>query len=218
MVRSKLVICSQCGGTVWETTDLMDDLHNIGTCFTCKHKQSLMEQREKVEVEHLYNPKDVKRIRDEFVKRQNGIDPILKERFKEVAVLDHCHSSQHVRAALNRNCNAFEGKVVNAYVRCLKWLTDKPLSEILRNLADYYEDQERVMHKNPLHPAWIKRVNIEFNKLTEASKRKILKHLGCEEGANASERKRIFNKLVLSRKFTYFTLLEVLKHSKEAHG
>ena len=213
-VRSKLVICSQCGGTVWETTNLMDDLHNIGTCFTCKHKQSLTEQREKVEVEHLYNPKDVKRIRDEFVKRQNGIDPILKERFKEVAVLDHCHSSQHVRAALNRNCNAFEGKVVNAYVRCLKWLTDKPLSEILRNLADYYEDQERVMHKNPLHPAWIKRVNIEFNKLTEGSKRLVLKELGQPEGGNGTERKKLFQKAVLTKEHTFDKLKELIERVK----
>ena len=214
MVRSKLVICSQCGGTVWETTNLMDDLHNIGTCVTCKHKQSLREQREKVEVEHLYNPKDVKRIRDEFVKRQNGIDPILKERFKEVAVLDHCHSSQHVRAALNRNCNAFEGKVVNAYVRCLKWLTDKPLSEILRNLADYYEDQERVMHKNPLHPAWIKRVNIEFNKLPEALKRAVLKELGQPEGSNGTERKKLFQKAVLTKEHTFDKLKELIERVK----
>ncbi len=173
-----------------------------------------MEKIEKVEVEHLYNPKDVKRIRDEFVKRQNGIDPILKERFKEVAVLDHCHSSQHVRAALNRNCNAFEGKVVNAYVRCLKWLTDIPLPEILRNLADYYEDQERVMHKNPLHPAWIKRVNIEFNKLTEGSKRLVLKELGQPEGGNGTERKKLFQRAVLTKEHTFDKLKEVIERNK----
>lgn len=208
------VVCEVCAGMAWEVRELMDDLHNIGTCFTCKHKQSLTEQREKVEVEHLYNPKDVKRIRDEFVKKQNGIDPILKEPFKEVAVLDHCHSSQHVRAALNRNCNAFEGKVVNAYVRCLKWLTDKPLSEILRNLADYYEDQERVMHKNPLHPAWIKRVNIEFNKLAEGSKRSVLKELGQPEGGNGTERKKLFQRAILTRQFTFEGLKEMIERNK----
>ena len=207
------VVCEVCAGMAWEVRELMDDLQGLGTCVNCNHKQSLY-PRKKVQVEHLYNAKDVKRIRDEFVKRQNGIDPILKERFKEVAVLDHCHSSQHVRAALNRNCNAFEGKVVNAYVRCLKWLTDKPLSEILRNLADYYEDQERVMHKNPLHPAWIKRVNIEFNKLTEGSKRLVLKELGQLEGGNGTERKRLFQKAVLTKEHTFDKLKEVIERNK----
>ena len=214
MVRSKPVICSQCKGTQWDIRCHADDLQNIGTCLKCSHRQSLMEQREKIEVEHLYNPKDVKRIRDEFVKKQNGIDPILKEPFKEVAVLDHCHHSQHVRAALNRNCNAFEGKVVNAYIRCLKWLTDVPLPEILRNLADYYEDQERVMHKNPLHTAWIKRVNVEFNKLNEASKRAVLKELGQPEGGNGTERKKLFQKAVLTKEHTFDKLKELIERVK----
>lgn len=173
-----------------------------------------MNPEEDKQVEHLYNAKDVKRIRDEFVKKQNGIDPILKEPFKEVPVLDHCHHSQHVRAALNRNCNAFEGKVQNAYTRCLKWLTDMSLPEILRNLADYYEDQERVKHLNPLHPGWIKRVNIEFNKLNEAGKRAVLGELKQPVGTNGAERKKIFNKAVLSRSYTYEYLLQLIERNK----
>ena len=89
--------------------------------------------------ESLYTQNDVKRVRDELVKKQKGIDPVLKEPFKEVPCLDHDHTTQHVRAALNRNVNAFAGLVFNAYKRCLHWLTDKPLPDILRNLATYLE-------------------------------------------------------------------------------
>ena len=59
--------------------------------------------------EHLYTPADVKRVKDRLAKEQGGIDPILKEPFKETQVCDHDHTTQHVRAALNRNTNAFEG-------------------------------------------------------------------------------------------------------------
>ena len=206
------ITCILCGSSEWQITELMDDLHDIGTCIRCNHKQSL---REKVEIEHLYTPKDVKRIRDYFIEKQSGIDPILKEPFKETIALDHCHSSQHVRGALNRNSNAFEGKVVNAYVRCLKWLTDKPLSEILRNLADYYEKD---YSSNPLHPAWIKRVCIEFNKLPEGEKNKVLQEMGAPTGNNSSERKKFFRGMILTKKFTYARIFQMLKQKGEGCG
>lgn len=165
--------------------------------------------------EHLYTPADVKRCRDDLVKKQNGIDPILLEPFKEVPVLDHSHSTQRVRAALNRNCNAFEGKVTNAWVRCLKWLSDKPLPEILRNLADYYEDTERVEHTMPYHPGFIKRLCTDFASLNEASKKAILGTLGQEQGGNSTQRKALFRKAIMSRKYTFDYLKDLINREKE---
>lgn len=164
--------------------------------------------------EHLYTPADVKRVRDRLVKEQNGIDPILKEPFKEVPVLDHSHLTQRVRAALNRNCNAFEGKVANAYVRCLKWLTDIPLPELLRNLADYYEDTDRLTDM-PLHPGWIKRVCTDFNSLNEASKKIVLEALNQPPGSNATERKKAFKKAVLTKQFTFQGISDLINKEKE---
>lgn len=157
---------------------------------------------------HLYTSTDVKRVRDQLVKDQKGIDPILNEPFTETVCTDHDHSTMHVRAALNRNTNAFEGKVFNAYTRCLKWLTDVPLPDILRNLADYYEQDYSV---NPLHPSWIKRLHIEFNKLNEADKQRVLSAMNLEAGANGKIRKEIFRKGLLTKNYTYHDTLKLIK-------
>lgn len=163
--------------------------------------------------EHLYTPADVKRVKDRLAKEQNGIDPILKEPFKETLVCDHDHTTQHVRAALNRNSNAFEGKVWNAYIRCLKWLSDKPLSEILRNLADYYEQD---YSHNPLHPGFLKRLCTDFASLNEAGKKEVLHLMHQPQGSNATERKALFRKALLSKKFTFFEVKELIEERKKA--
>lgn len=163
-------------------------------------------------IEHLYTPADVKRVKDRLAKEQNGIDPILKEPFKETQVCDHDHTTQHVRAALNRNSNAFEGKVFNAWVRCLKWLSDKPLPEILRNLAEYYEQD---YSHNPLHPGFIKRLCTDYASLNEQGKREILHLMGQPQGANGAERKKLFRSAILSKKFTYQEVKQMIEERKK---
>ena len=162
--------------------------------------------------EHLYTPADVKRVKDRLAKEQNGIDPILKEPFKETQVCDHDHTTQHVRAALNRNTNAFEGKVFNAWVRCLKWLSDKPLPEILRNLAEYYEKD---YSNNPLHPGFLKRLCTDFASLNEKGKKEALHLLGQPQGNNATERRKLFRKALMTRKFTYDQVKAMIEERKK---
>ena len=163
------------------------------------------------EVEHLYTPADVKRVRDSLAKKQRGIDPILDEPFKETQVCDHDHTTQHVRAVLNRNTNAFEGKVFNAWVRCLKWLSDKPLPEILRNLADYYEQD---YSHNPIHPGFLKRLQTLFNSLPEGGKKAVLETLGQSQGGNSTERKKLFKTALMQRKFTYEEVKNLINEKK----
>lgn len=159
-----------------------------------------------VKPESLYTAGDIKRIRDFFVKKQKGIDPILKEAFKEPPVLDHDHDSQHCRAALNRNSNAFEGLVKNAHKRCLAWLTDVPLSTILRNLADYLEQD---YSGNPYHNAWLKRVKIDFKKLPAKHQDSVTIDLQgilgkeVKVGKNSKLRLEIFSSLILDRNLGY---------------
>ena len=163
------------------------------------------------EVEHLYTPVDVKRVRDGLSKEQKGIDPILNEPFKETQVCDHDHVTQNVRAVLNRNTNAFEGKVYNSWIRCLKWLSDKPLPEILRNLANYYEQD---YSKNPLHPGWLKRLCTDFASLNEAGKKDVLQCMNQPQGNNATERKALFRKALLTKKFTYEDTRNLINQTK----
>ena len=160
----------------------------------------------------LYTPTDVKQLREQLAKQQQGIDPILKEPFCETQALDHDHTTQHVRAVLNRNTNAFEGLVFNAYKRCLKWMTDKPLPEILRNLAVYLEQDYSHL---PYHPNWMKRVSIDFNKLKEQQKDDVLIELGSEKQGNAKARKAAFTVLVKDRALGYTEIVAAINKFKE---
>lgn len=162
--------------------------------------------------EHLYTPADVKRVRDRLAKEQGGIDPILKEPFKETQVCDHDHVTQHVRAALNRNTNAFEGKVYNAWVRCLRWLSDRPLPEILRNLAEYYEQD---YSHNPLHPGFLKRLCTDFASLPESDKKAVLESLGQSQGGNSTERKKLFKTALNTKKFTFEYIKNLINERKK---
>lgn len=167
---------------------------------------------EQNEVEHLYTVNDVKRIREMLYNLQNGIDPILKEPFSiSGACTDHDHVTQNVRSVLHRQVNAFEGKIQNAYIRCLKWMTDKPLPEILRNLADYYEAD---YSKNPIHTGFIKRLCTDFASLNEVGKKDVLQCMNQPQGNNATERKAIFRKALLTKKFTYEDTRNLINETK----
>lgn len=160
----------------------------------------------------LYTSSDIKIERDNFIKLQKGIDPILMQPFSEIVCLDHDHSTQNIRAALNRNTNAFEGLVVNAHKRCLKWLTDLPLPDILRNLAAYLEKDYSA---NPYHTAWLKRVQIDFKKLNANQQKIVLEKLGSEIGNNLEERLLFFKKKTLDRSLGYATISSLLNSAKE---
>ena len=162
--------------------------------------------------EDLYTTKDVERVRKLLVGEQGGIDPILQVPFKEPPCLDHDHETQLVRGALGRNSNAFEGKVYNAFVRCLRWQTDLSLIEVLKNLVLYLEKGCSV---SAYHPAWIKKAKTKFNALNEKQKDKVLVDLGYEKGGNSKQRKDIFAKVVLDRKLGYDTIREAIQAAKE---
>ncbi len=162
--------------------------------------------------ESLYNTKDVQRIRELLLRQQKGIDPILKQNLLlEDAVLDHDHVTQHCRAALHRQSNAFEGLVFNAYRRCLGWLTEESLPDILRNLADYLEMD---FQNNPYHVGWIKKVQTEFNQLNADQQRLVLKEIKADSGTNATARKNSFRKKILKDKLEYNDIKDILRKVK----
>ena len=146
-----------------------------------------------------------------FINIQNGIDPILEEKFSEVVVLDHNWNTQHCRAALNRNTNSFEGIVLRGYKRCLQWLTDKPLPDILRSLATYLEQD---YSRHPYHPGWMKRVNTDFNKLNAKGMQAVLENLGMQAGRNAVERKNIFKTALKRQDLGYDDFTKIIKEAE----
>jgi len=158
----------------------------------------------------LYTTSDIKKERKRLHDQQNGIDPILKEPVKfDDTVCDHDHTSQHTRAALHRQVNAFEGKVTNAYTRYLKWLTDIPLPDILRNLADYLELDHS---NNPHHPAWIKRVTTDFRKLGVKAQQSVLNGLDVQDvPTNSLTRCKAFQARLKTKKYNYEFVRDLIK-------
>ena len=162
----------------------------------------------------LYNTADVKKVREQLTKEQDnkcavtGLDIPTKQH-----VLDHAHDdTQFVRGVLHRQVNAFAGKAENAYTRLIAWWYPNDLPTLLRECADYLEKQPDGRYR---HNGWIKKVNTEFNKLKEAHKDVVLVALGQTKGKNGAERKKLFQRAVLTREFTYDTIRALILELKE---
>lgn len=137
----------------------------------------------------LKDSKDAAKYRNELLKKQNNIDPIIGITITK-PVLDHYHDkNQHCREVLQNEVNAFEGKVVNSYKRMLGHLTDMPIQEVLRNLADYLEknnaikDEEQVIH----HTALSIDVN-KFKRMPAQKQIEILESTGLIAESNTAKR------------------------------
>jgi hypothetical protein len=91
---------------------------------------------------------EIPEVRNLLLEYQDGIDPITKLKITD-PVLDHQHDGGFVRATLQREVNAFEGKVFNAYKRYIKHL-DVSLEETLIGLMEYWQMD---YSENPIHPA-----------------------------------------------------------------
>lgn len=158
----------------------------------------------------LKNSNDAAKYRNEKLKEQNGIDPIIGIKITR-PVLDHYHEgNQHCRQVLQNEVNGWEGRVANSFKRCLGHLTDMPLHEVLRNLADYLEknnnipEEEQVIH----HTALTVDVG-RFKRLPAGEQNSILRGLGLSEGSNVKERVKIARKAIKDG------ILDINKHIKK---
>ena len=116
-----------------------------------------------------------------------------------------------MRGVLHRQTNAFLGKLENAYIRYIKWWYVGTLSEFLRGCADYIEKEHP---KDYLHPAFIKSLQVQFNKLNEKQKQNVLSYFGEDKGCNGNQRKVIFKKFILKRTHSMTEILDVIKKEK----
>lgn len=160
------------------------------------------------DVVHLYTTADVARTRKILLEKQGNLDPITNLPIPDgQAVLDHDHKTQYVRAVLHRQSNAVLGKLENLWTRYLGWWYTGSLVDFLRGCADYLEKEHP---KEYVHPKFQKRLQTDFNKLPEASKRSVLSSLGSPEGSNGAERKKLFQRVLKSKEHTFEHMQEVI--------
>lgn len=145
----------------------------------------------------LKNDKEAAKYRIELLQEQKGIDPIIGVKITK-PVLDHQHhGNQHCRQVLQNEVNGWEGRVVNSYKRCLGHLTDMPVHEVLRNLADYIErnanmpEDEQVIH----HTALSVDVN-KFKRLSAKQQCDIIESFGLVPEGNVKKRALQARKLI----------------------
>lgn len=145
-------------------------------------------------VNRLRNSNEAATYRNHLLHKQNNIDPITHEHIND-PVLDHAHfGEQRCRAVLQRECNSFEGKVQNAFNRYMKHLTDKPLSEVLRNLADYLERDNSTL---PIHHTAITVDTGKFKRLPAEKQREILESFDIVPESNNIKRTKQARKLII---------------------
>ena len=162
---------------------------------------------------HLYTTKDVQKVREQLYKEQEGIDPITRLPIPEKQkVLDRDHSNHYVRAVLHRQTNAVLGKIENLWTRYLSYWYTGTLSDFLRGCADYIEKEHP---KEYLHPAFIKSLQVQFNKLNEKQKQNVLSKFNEPNGCNSSQRKLYFKKFILKRTHSMNEILDVIEKEKE---
>jgi hypothetical protein len=167
-----------------------------------------------VKTEDLYSPADVKRVREKLAKEQDHLDLATElELSLGRAVLDHKHDSeQFVRGVLLHEVNSFLGKIENAHKRHMNyWCKDVTLAQLLRRLANYLE---RPVDKRYRHPGWLAKAKTLFNSLNESQKKAVLVELNQSEGSNGKERVALFNKALLTKKFSFATIQTIINNKK----
>jgi hypothetical protein len=93
-------------------------------------------------------PKDIKSLREQFLKEQNGLCAICSEPLDiSEAVLDHCHVTGYIRSVLHRGCNCYIGHMENNQKR--NHISPNRLDKILRNFESYVSAHKPILH--PTH-------------------------------------------------------------------
>jgi hypothetical protein len=157
----------------------------------------------------LYTATDVKKTREKLLQSQKGLCRITEEPVVKPC-LDHAHDSNClVRGVLSHGINIFVGQIENAYRRRVAWWCSIPLPALLRRIAEYLENPDKEA-SGYRHVSWMKRLQIDFNKLPEASKRSVLSSLGSPEGSNGAERKKLFQRVLKSKEHTFEHMQEVI--------
>lgn len=163
-------------------------------------------------MKHLYTPDDVRKIRENILKKQDNACAVTGyELDPKETVCDHTHDrSQLVRGVLHRQTNVYLGKLENNYVRMMAWWYDGTLPNLLRDIADYLEKEPYPI----IHPGWLKKSKTAFNKLNSKAQEDVLKEFFVAgPWKNTEARKKAFDKLIKSKTITYAEILESIEYA-----
>lgn len=96
---------------------------------------------------HRLKSKNIKKYREDLLKKQKGMCGLQNIKIEiDQAVLDHDHTTGHIRTVLSRNANSIEGRILS-FIGRLKGSPD-PI-QFLKKLIQYWEYD---YSNNPLHP------------------------------------------------------------------
>ena len=168
----------------------------------------------KAKTEDLYNAADKARIRALLTKEQNNTCIITGMEIQDKQhILEHAHDDEmFVRGVASRQANSFLGVIERAWIRYMRWWSPYTLSQTLRQIANFLEKPPDTRFR---HDMWLKKVNTWFNGLSEGQKKAVLQELNQAEGSNAKERKTLFQKALLTRKFSFDIIKNVIQKVKD---
>lgn len=131
--------------------------------------------------------KDIKLYREKQLSSYLGSTDFITLEQIDSPVLDHDHYLGYCRRVLDRNSNQFEGKVLSAYTRFLKYKTNSTLPDLLRRLASYLEQDYSA---NPIHPNTVKKAVNKFGTLVKEVQNTILITAKILPAKTKAERKK----------------------------
>lgn len=113
-----------------------------------------------------------------------------------IPVVDHDHQTGRIRGILSAEGNALIGKIENFHrSRCVAGILELP--EVLRNIADYLEQEQ-----GPLHPKGTLQVTKRFGRKPKSEQVEILLKVGAVQDEitackNSKQRTKLYRKKIV---------------------
>lgn len=167
-----------------------------------------------IQTKDLYNAKDKTLVRELLLKEQMNKCALTGLPLdKSQSVLDHAHDDDmFVRGVISRQSNSLLGVIENGWKRYTQWWYTGTISDFLRQCAQYLEKKPDSRYR---HDHWLKKAQTMFNTLSEGDKKAVLEALGKSQGGNSTERKKLFKKALLTRKFSYDQVKTMIEERKK---
>ncbi len=141
----------------------------------------------------ILKSRDIKKLRDKYLKEQEGIDPITLLDIQNPA-LDHDHSSTFIRGVLDRDSNQVLGKIESSIKRWLNGV-QIPIYDLLRRFADYLENNKST--EQIIHPKSVSLLVKRFNRMKSEDQDFILTEHGLDINGTKIEKTKRYRKYLM---------------------